>query len=255
MVSIKPIINAPKNALVGLIGLGSKSYVVRRTGEAVQQNNRRFIDGLGVFSIILKDGLGCYFYVTQSLRNKDIPDDKRMFVASLDLTNGLLMILMQLALFFTVSNPKFQNMLFQKLFGHKFSRSSRKACRSVMQSIKGKSELDPIKFAKDYEKVKGNIKDALGGITSLAAATIVGKRMIVPFIATPLADKVKKRLDEGDTFKKSGISSKTEKKDKSNPSMQGEKVIKDSASAPQTKKAEDSKDQSTNLIERFQNKS
>ena len=77
----------------------ANSRLAKYSGTQVFNNNRDFIDGLGVASIIAKDGLGCYLYVTQSLNNKNIPDDKRKFVASLDLTNGLLMILFQIAVF------------------------------------------------------------------------------------------------------------------------------------------------------------
>ena len=43
----------------------SGSKVARNAGNQVFNNNRAYIDGLGVASIIAKDGLGCYLYVTQ----------------------------------------------------------------------------------------------------------------------------------------------------------------------------------------------
>lgn len=82
-----------------------------------EKDNAKFMSMIGVTSIVLKDGLGCYFYVKQSLNNDKIPEDKRKFVAALDLANGGLMIAMQLLMFFTISNKKVQGKIFNKLFG------------------------------------------------------------------------------------------------------------------------------------------
>lgn len=50
-----------------------------------EKDNAKFMSAIGVTSIVLKDGLGCYLYVKQSLNNEKIPEDKRKFVAALDL--------------------------------------------------------------------------------------------------------------------------------------------------------------------------
>ena len=39
-----------------------------------KKDNLHFMAMIGVLSIVLKDGLGCYLYVKQSLNNKEIPD-------------------------------------------------------------------------------------------------------------------------------------------------------------------------------------
>ena len=75
--------------------------IVRRN---FRNKNMAFINGLAITSIIAKDGVGCYMYVNQSLHNDKIPDDKRKFVAALDLANGGLMILMQILMHLTISN-------------------------------------------------------------------------------------------------------------------------------------------------------
>ena len=51
-------------------------------------------------SVVAKDAVGCAMYVYQSLHNEKIPENRRGFVAALDLTNGGLMIASQLLLFF-----------------------------------------------------------------------------------------------------------------------------------------------------------
>ena len=47
-------------------------------------------------SSIAKDAVACYYYVTQTLDNDKIPEEKRKFVAALDLSNGILNVALQL---------------------------------------------------------------------------------------------------------------------------------------------------------------
>lgn len=154
-------------------------------------DNAKFMSMIGVTSIVLKDGLGCYLYVKQSLNNDKIPEDKRKFVAALDLANGGLMIAMQLLMFFTISNRKVQDKIFDKFFGKYFTRAADKGLKAKLDKI---DKLKGI-TGKDYhiarENDKKGLKNAFSYLTSLAAATLLAKRVIVPFIATPLADKTK----------------------------------------------------------------
>lgn len=227
---------------------GSESKIAKNAGEHVFANNRKYIDGLGVASIIAKDGLGCYLYVTQSLNNKEIPDDKRKFVASLDLTNGALMIAFQILMFFTVSHKVCQTKMFDKIFGKMFDRPIRKTYQAITKKNPMFQDVDDIKFTKEFTKIRNNVKDAFGGLTSLAAATIVGKRMLVPFIATPLAGKVEKKMNERET-QKSGTQIPEENKDKSNPSMQGNNETKPTITSQISSTSFDTG--STNLLEKF----
>ena len=48
------------------------------------------------------------------------------------------------------------------------------------------------------EADKKGLKNAFGYLISLAAATLIAKRIIVPFIATPLADKTKAWMSRND---------------------------------------------------------
>lgn len=233
----------------------ANSKIARKAGNEVYANNRKYIDGLGVASIIAKDGLGCYLYVTQSLNNKDIPDDKRKFVASLDLTNGILMILLQLAMFFTVSNKVCQTKMFDKFFGKLFDRPVRKTYYKLVQNQPGFEDINGIKFNKEFQKIRGNVKDAFGGLTSLAAATIVGKRMLVPLIATPLADKVEKKMTEHEA-KKKGLPASQPKDDKSNPAMKGVDKPPVNKNTPEPVKTQpiqtsNNSDTNTNLLTKY----
>lgn len=234
------------------IGWFSNTKPAKYAGKQVFDNNRAFIDGLGVSSIIAKDGLGCYLYVTQSLNNKDIPDDKRSFVASLDLTNGVLMIALQLLMFFTVSHKVCQTKMFDKVFGKMFDRPIKKAYYAIAKNQKDFAGLESIKFANEFEKVRGKVKDAFGGVTSLVAASIIGKRVLVPFIATPLAGTVEKRMKEKMDAKNGIKPENNATQDKSQPSMQG--GIKE-APAPQTAQVATQFDTgSTNLLDKYRQK-
>ena len=170
--------------------------------EAVNKNyisdNTKFMTGLGVTSIILKDGLGCYMYVTQSMNNKDIPEDKRKFVAALDLANGGLMILMQLLMFFTISNKNVQKKMFNTLFGKQFNRAATKGYQAKLRANDLLKDMKGADFHKVLNETRKDAKAAFENVTSIFAATILGKRIVVPFIATPLADKTKVWMSRND---------------------------------------------------------
>lgn len=213
-------LNPLEKPIAWLLKKGSDTRLAKHAGDKVFANDRKFIDGLGVASIIAKDGLGCYLYVTQSLNNKEIPDDKRKFVAALDLTNGVLMIAFQLLMFFTVSHKVCQTKMFDKFFGKMFDRPIQKTYRAITKKEPMFKDVGDMQFSEDFIKIRNNVKDAFGGLTSLAAATIVGKRMLVPFVATPLADKVKDKMEAYEA-KKNGTKPAEVQADNSNPSMQG----------------------------------
>lgn len=152
-----------------------------------------------VTSIILKDGIGCGMYVTQSLNNKKIPDKKRKFVAALDLTNGVLMIAAQIGLFFAMK--KYSGKIFNKLFKKSFNdlTKSHTISRIRMEAVKeGKNAPKKLLVEKSYEEAHKDGVNLFKFIADIAAATIVGKRIIVPLIATPLAKKVEARMNKNE---------------------------------------------------------
>lgn len=165
-------------------------------------SNPKNLGKMAITSIVLKDGLGCAMYVSQSLNNKDIPDDKRKFVAALDLTNGGLMILAQLGMYYTISNDKVQGRIFNKLFGKKFDGIAKTKCQEAIKKLPKFKNIDSKALEDIYGKFKGDVKGFFGIFTSLVAATILAKRVIVPFIATPLADKAKVWMDKNENKNK-----------------------------------------------------
>lgn len=161
-----------------------------------QANNTKYIGALALTSIALKDGLGCYMYVKQSLNNKQIPEDKRKFVAALDLTNGGLMILSQVLMYFTISSAKVQKKIFNSMFGKKFDETSKKVYEAAIKNKDKFKNLTGKEFNMTFDKFLKDVHGFFGIFTSLVAATILAKRVIVPFIATPLADKAKGLLSK-----------------------------------------------------------
>lgn len=170
--------------------LGNNKYQ-KKLNKGYQVNDASIIGGVGVASILLKDGLGCYMYVTQSLNNEKIPEDKRKFVAALDLVNGVLMMSLQFLMFKTISNKMFQAKMFDKMFGKFFDRNAAKGYAAALGGTDKFKGLTGDKFHPALQNYKDTISSAFAQLTSLAAATIVAKRMLVPFIATPLAGKAK----------------------------------------------------------------
>ena len=171
-----------------------KMKVMDRLSRGYQSNNAKIIAGVSVGSIVLKDGLGCVMYVNQSLNNKKIPEEKRKFVAALDLVNGILMVGTQIGMFFLFN--KCQDKLFKKCFGKYFNRS---ALKGYMARLKGKKEMENltgVAFHNDAGKYIGTVANAFKQLTSLIVTSIIAKRVIVPFISTPLADKAKGWMDK-----------------------------------------------------------
>ena len=109
--------------------------------------------------------------------------------------------------------------MFDKAFGKMFDRPLRKMYQAYARSTEGFSDITGAKFNKDFNSIRNSVKDAFGGLTSLAAATIVGKRMLVPFIATPLAGEVEKKMAEKEAMQNG--QKPAAKEDKSNPTMLG----------------------------------
>ncbi len=170
--------------------LGKTDLVKNKLGRKYQLNDDNVITAVGVASVVAKDGINCGLYTYQSLNNQSIPEDKRPFVAALDLTNGILMMSTQIAM--TIGFTKFQNKLFAKTLGKYFNRSAAKGYQSVLSKTNEFKRIGGDEFRPAFDKYKGTVVSAFTQITGLALSTVVAKRMIVPFLSTPLADSAKK---------------------------------------------------------------
>lgn len=222
--------NILEKCIMKPLDMAANSGVVGSVCKQFRKDNTKFITGLGLTSIILKDGLGCYMYVKQSLNNKKIPEDKRKFVAALDLANGGLMILLQIATFLTISKDSVQKKIFNTLFDKLFNRASRKGYQKLLD---GQSK----EFGKVFSDFHGKSVKTFGALTSLVAAAIIAKRIFVPFIATPLAEKTKAYLY------------KDEKGNKANAAATDKVEISEANKIKETKS---NPNESSNLVKNFQ---
>ena len=202
-----------------------------------------------VGSIVAKDGIGCGMYVYQSMNNKDIPEKRRNFVAALDLTNGVLMILAQIGMFFAMR--KLNDKLFHKIFNKSFDKAGH-AFKTLAEQVRIAQKKAGIKpDIKDnikipYDKVKNTTFGIFKFVTELAAATILGKRVIVPLIATPLAQKVEKKMNE----KHSADGATSEPAKAETPAGKEEfKTVDQPATVAATEKPAD--DGNTNLLAKY----
>ncbi len=201
---VSPYLSKPIKAM-------SETRFMKWMAKNYEKDPIKFISLVGLSSILFKDSLGCYLYVKQSLHNEKIPKEKRGFVAALDLTNGVLMLATQVAAFFTISNNKVQKFLFDKSFGRYFNHERNKGYRDLLKNDKKYSNISKFRFNNDIKKYEGVCRGAFKIALPLVAATIIAKRMIVPFVATPAASWAKTHIlkDDSDVKKADDNTEKT----------------------------------------------
>lgn len=205
-----------------VIGALSNIKPMKKLGDKFVANPSKALADLSVASLIAKDGVGCAMYVYQSLNNEKIPEDKRKFVAALDLTNGGLMMLSQYLMFRGMQ--KYSGKIFDGIFKKSFNRANisnavsraRMSANQLMETVYKK-----LKIEKDFEGFKKEAFGVFEFCMNLIAATIIAKRMVVPLLATPLASKVEKWMNK-DAKPKDGkaqdkVVSPEEKKDNQKP--------------------------------------
>jgi hypothetical protein len=207
-------------AVTKILSSITNSTPIRKTSKFIGNNTGKF----AVASILIKDGFNTYYYYNQSLQNDKIPENKRKFVASLDLMNGILNQVLQLSLGLIISGKRCQSLLSSKLMGKWILKEVKdikpknikafKEAGGFVKIIKNKAtgakEYKGIKYLFNegrvnelYEKSGKNKsledfrkkreffvstgKIGIELVTSLGGTAIIGKRMLTPLIATPLA--------------------------------------------------------------------
>lgn len=158
-----------------------------------RKNDSKFITALSVSSIVAKDGYGCFVYVWQNEHNKEIPKDKRKFITGLDIANGALMVLAQIAAYMTISKRAVQLKMFDKILGKYFTQNRFENIEKLVSKNLEIKDKNIIK--KEFERYKENIEVAFTHLATLITTTIIAKRILVPYIATPLADFYKNKFN------------------------------------------------------------
>ena len=185
------------NAIKSGIAKSTNLKPVKWVSKKFEKDPEGTLAAATVTSIILKDGIGCGMYVYQSLNNDKIPEKKRKFVASLDLTNGVLMIGAQIAMFFAMR--KYSGPMFKALFKKSFNPQTRANIISKLRMVEMEKTGHTAKkqvFNRIFDKIESDGADLFKFVLDIAAATILGKRVIVPLVATPLAKKVEKKMEK-----------------------------------------------------------
>lgn len=211
--AISPIAKGTSKVIASL----PKTKPIQKLGNWFNKDFDNALALTTIASICLKDGVGCAMYVYQSKHNEKIPEKRRKFVSALDLTNGILMIASQIGMFFAIRkfNEKIFDFIFRKSFNGNMFKHLKELIR-VEQKAAGKVPDSTFKIKRDYNNIRTDKGlSVFKTVTELFAATIVGKRVIVPFIATPLAKVVEKKWDE------KNAKAENKQNDKSNPTMQG----------------------------------
>lgn len=188
-----------------------------------------------VLSFITKDAVNCGLYTYQTLNNEKIPEDKRGFVAALDLVNGVINIVGQFAAAALVERT-LTPWLETKFTG--IYKNPKTKVETLIENSKAKLAPDAIhedtvhvmkensdaikaelKKAKDckltFAEIEKNIKiisgdvvkkvgisgtigkdvvTGLGIVVTALATTALIKRTLTPFIATPIAGKLKDKF-------------------------------------------------------------
>ena len=183
MVKIVDCINKPIKSF-------ANSRIMEKVYTHYRKNDGKYIAALSVGALVAKDAYGCAVYVIQNQRNKSIPEDKRKFLSALDLINGSFMVLSQLLAYATIAKKTTQSKIFNKVLGKYFTpqkeaQIEKKVCSKM-------PEITKAEFKKAFEHKKETTEVAFTHLFSLVTTAILAKRVIVPFIATPLADRLQK---------------------------------------------------------------
>ena len=192
MAKIMKVINAP-------IKTFANSKLMEKVCKNYRDNNSKFITALSVGALVSKDAYGCYIYVKQNENNKAIPENKRKFISALDLANGSLMILAQLLAYATIAKKTTQAKIFDKALGKFFT--PQRTEKLEQKILKTNPEITKDEFQRAFTKYKENTALAFTHLFTLATTTIFAKRILVPFIATPMADKMKQWFIKEDSGK------------------------------------------------------
>ncbi|MBR3890402.1 hypothetical protein IKJ53_07790 [bacterium] len=147
-------------------------------------------------SLILKDAVGCYLYVSQARKNKEMTPQQRADVANYDLANGVINIGLQLVAVKPIEQlmKKFVEKNWVK---HFFT--------NMADKVKPENNYkDIMKFLKDK---KGIVEGSVALLSVLICQYFI-KRVVSPFLSVPAGEKskqiglIKPKLYEGETFDK-----------------------------------------------------
>lgn len=196
----------------------------------------KFAAAMLVTSIVSKDLVGCFLYTSQSLNNKKIPEEKRKFVAAVDLMNGIIMVGGQFLIGKIIDakvTPKLLGKHYTGTFKDKYSGKetpinpnailsddkiygdylnildkNKDELKTLGMDVKKMDENSIKKIGEEIvAKVGKNSKQGkaiavgFGILISALATTALTKRAVAPLLSTPLAGWFKGNfMDKKDNF-------------------------------------------------------
>lgn len=184
------------------LDFANKHLWLKKVSDYGYKNPDSFANGMLIASIASKDVIGCGLYVYQSFHNKDIPEDKRGAVAALDLVNGVLMVGGQVVIA-KIFEKHVTSYLFDKFAGKKLDKDTLEehAGKFVEQQKQLGKNVDikevGERMIKEFGSESKNYKALRGGaglFVSFLLTTALTKRVLVPFIATPIAGWYKNKF-------------------------------------------------------------
>lgn len=182
--------------------VAKSNFMTKRLDKGVS-DPARFAAAMLVTSIVSKDLIGCVLYTTQSWNNKKIPEDKRKFVAAVDLMNGIVMVGGQFligkiidAKFTPWLTSKFTGTIKDKFTDKEVSVDSNKVFHTdkirqlVVDTAKEKNinvkNIEEV-VSKVAKKCKSPFVNGFGILVAAIATTALTKRTLAPLISTPMA--------------------------------------------------------------------
>ena len=227
------------------IGKVADTQSVRKICENFKNDPIKYAGYATLASLATKDAVGCYLYVTQSLNNKKIPEDKRRFVANMDLTNGILNVVTQIGLTFGLK--KMYKPCFDKMLNKSFNS---KACKNLITAFRrdaanaGESALRKLEAEKQLAQTKQTIFSAFSAVMDIFIATIIAKRCVVPFLSTPITQYFTNKHDQKMEAKKAAEAKSAE----NTKGLEEKQETKETKAEPTF-----SNNNSSNLLDKFKN--
>ncbi|MCQ2754464.1 MAG: hypothetical protein MJ231_05385 [bacterium] len=131
-------------------------------------------------SLIAKDAVGCYLYVTQARSNKKMTPKQRADVANYDLANGIINIGLQLAAVKPIE--KLMTKLVDKKFMDKFFKNR-------MQELSEGTFKD---IMSNISRHEGIAKGAVAVLSVIICQYLI-KRVLSPYLSVPAGEWAKQK--------------------------------------------------------------
>ena len=112
---------------------------------------------------VMKDVFAYTVRYKTTMDNEKIPEKRRPFVAAMDLASGVVTAIAQIVVGFAIASPKLQNKLWNAIFKD-----------ATFKNI-------------------GLAKKGFATILALVGSGVITERVLVPLIATPMAEKMKNK--------------------------------------------------------------